>query len=164
MVGRQANAAAQRAPLDLAPDADCAPDEPLGRLLAMSTKAMREWFDARLVERGGSLTTWIVLLHTVEDATSPSQRELARRMGIGGATMVHHLDRLEAEGLVVRRGDERDRRVTRVEITEAGRTRFEELAEVAAGVDAELHALMTPDEAKTFRSVLHRIADHATRT
>jgi len=158
MVGGRANS---RANLGLVPEPDCAPPEPLGRLLAMSTKAMREWFDARLVEHGGSLTTWIVLLHAVENPESPSQRELAQRMGIGGATMVHHLDRLESEGLVVRRRDEHDRRVTRVEITEAGRSRFQELAEVAAGIDAELHALMSPAEARTFRSVLHRIADHS---
>ena len=106
----------------------------VGRLLALTAKAVREWFDARLSAHGGSLPTWIVLSQAIDGDESPSQRELAARMGIGGATLVRHLDRLEADGLVVRRRDEHDRRVTRVDITPAGRRRHRELARVADGL------------------------------
>jgi MarR family transcriptional regulator for hemolysin len=122
---------------------------------------MREWFDARLAERGGSLATWIVLSQALDAPISLSQRELAARVGIGGATLVRHLDRLEAEGLVVRRRDEHDRRVTRVEITPAGRARHAELAEVAADVDRELAALMSDEEQATLRRLLLAIGEHS---
>ena len=134
--------------------------ESMGRLLALTSKAVREWFDAHLASRGGSLPMWIVLTHAVDHEASPSQRELAARMGIGGATLVRHLDRFERDGLVVRRRDEHDRRITRVDITSAGRQRLAELAVVAAEVDREVHALMSDEEARVFRSVLGRLRDH----
>lgn len=133
---------------------------PLGRQLAFTAKAVREWFDAALAEHGGSLPMWIVLTHALEVDDPPSQRELADRMGIGGATLVRHLDRLEAEGLVTRVADPHDRRVTRIGLTDAGRRRHAELAVVAARHDAEMQALIDPDEERVFRSVLSRFSDH----
>ena len=135
--------------------------ESMGRLLALTSKAVREWFDAHLASRGGSLPMWIVLTHAVDHEASPSQRELAARMGIGGATLVRHLDRFERDGLVVRRRDEHDRRITRIDITPAGRQRLAELAVVAAEVDREVYGLMSDGEASVFRSVLQRLRDHA---
>jgi MarR family transcriptional regulator, transcriptional regulator for hemolysin len=137
--------------------------ESLGRLLALTSKAVREWFESHLAAHGGSLPMWIVLTHAIESDESPSQRELAARMCIGGATLVRHLDRLEGEGLVVRRRDEQDRRVTRVDITPAGRQRHQELAVVANEVDREVQGLMSDEEERTLRSVLNRLGDHALR-
>jgi MarR family transcriptional regulator, transcriptional regulator for hemolysin len=133
----------------------------LGRLLALTAKATRELFDARLAEAGGSLPTWIVLSQAIDAPVSPSQRELAARMGIGGATLVRHLDRLEADGLVWRRRDDEDRRITRVEITPAGRARHQQLARVADAYDREVRSLMSDEEAELFRSVLGRVGTHA---
>ncbi len=133
----------------------------LGRLLALTAKASRELFDARLAESGGSLPTWIVLSQAIDSPVSPSQSELAARMGIGGATLVRHLDRLEADGLVVRRGDPDDRRVTRVDITPAGRRRHRQLAAVADAYDREVKALLSDEEATVLRSVLSRVNQHA---
>ena len=140
---------------------DPGPDASLGRLLALTAKASRELFDARLAEAGGSLPTWIVLSQAIDAPVSPSQSELAARMGIGGATLVRHLYRLEADGLVTRRRDARDRRVTRVEITAAGRRRHRQLASVADAYDREVTELMSDDEAAVFRSVLGRLNQHA---
>jgi MarR family transcriptional regulator, transcriptional regulator for hemolysin len=137
------------------------PAESVGRVLALTAKAVREWFDARLGEHGGSLPMWIVLSQAIDNETSPSQRELADQMGIGSATLVRHLDRLEREGLVVRRRDEQDRRVMRVDITAAGRRRHELLARVAADVDREIRALMSDVEERTLRAVLHRLGAYA---
>jgi MarR family transcriptional regulator, transcriptional regulator for hemolysin len=136
-------------------------EESIGRLVALTAKAVREWFESHLAAHGGGLPMWIVLSHAIESDESPSQRELAARMGIGGATLVRHLDRLEAEGLVVRRRDEQDRRVTRIDITAAGRRRHRELAAVAGDVDREVKALMSDEEERMLRSVLHRLGHHA---
>jgi MarR family transcriptional regulator, transcriptional regulator for hemolysin len=135
--------------------------ESTGRMLALTAKAVREWFDAHLAAHGGSLPMWIVLTHAVDHDGSPSQRELAARMGIGGATLVRHLDRFERDGLVLRRRDEHDRRITRIDITPAGRQRLAELAVVAAEVDREVHSLMSDEEATVLRSVLQRLREHA---
>jgi len=88
-----------------------------------------------------------------------SQRELATRVRVEGPTLVRHLDRMEHDGLVVRRRDERDRRVVRVCLTEAGRARHAELRVVAADLDGQLRSLLTADEARTLERLLQRIRD-----
>jgi len=133
-------------------------EEPLGRQLAITGRVVRERFDACLNQHGASLTTWVVL-RSVEHEDGLSQRELAARMSIESPTLVHHLDRLEEEGLVVRRRDDQDRRVTRVGLTAAGHRRYAELAEVAAGVDAQFRSLLSDDEIAIVEGALRRIRD-----
>jgi DNA-binding MarR family transcriptional regulator len=48
--------------------------------------------------------------------------ELARRAGLEPSTMTGLLDRMERDGLLVRRADPADRRAQRIHLTEAGRT------------------------------------------
>src|SRR3979490_1863920 len=74
-----------------------------------------------------------------------SQRQLAERMGVEAPTMVRHLDRLEKEGLIQRRRDARDRRVTRITVTPAGNRRLGVLREVADAMDAEILTLLGAD-------------------
>lgn len=133
----------------------------LARQLSMTAKRTREWADRRFAEAGASLVTWIVLRHALQ-AQPPgfSQSELAAALGIGGPALVGHLDRLEAEGLVARRRDHHDRRVTRVTITPAGRRRHAELAAVSDRIDAELRGLLTEREADTLATALARIDTH----
>ena len=134
-------------------------EEPLGRQLAITGRMVRERFDGCLNEHGASLTTWAVL-RSAEHEDGLSQRELASRMSIESPTLVRHLDRLEDEGLVVRRRDEQDRRVVRVGLTPAGHRRYAELRKVAANVDAQLRSLLDHDEIETLERALHRIREH----
>ncbi|HEU5003354.1 MAG TPA: MarR family transcriptional regulator [Actinomycetota bacterium] len=112
----------------------------LGRQLAMTHKAVRAEFEARLAAVGGSLSTFIVL-RSAEDL-GLSQREIAERIGVEGPTLVRHLDRLEKEGLIQRQRDAADRRVTRILVTKAGEEHHRRLAEVAADMEGQLRALL----------------------
>ena len=136
------------------------PEAPIGQQLAFTSKVLREWFEQHLVDAGGSLTTWIVLSSAINSPESPSQSELAAYMGIGGPTLVRHIDRLESEGLLTRRRDDVDRRVTRIDITPAGRQRHRELGEVSARTSDELRRLISDDEEQIVRSVLQRFTDY----
>src|SRR5271165_5777205 len=131
----------------------------LGRRLVFTGKALRAHFEANLVAAGASLPTWVVLAHAHE-TPGMSQTELAERVGIEGPTLVRHLDRLCAEGLVVRRRDAADRRVTRIELTDAGRDRYQDLAAVAERLDRDLRALLTEGEGEMLDRVLVRITTH----
>jgi len=135
------------------------PDAEVGRLLAFTAKLMRGWFEDQLATAGGSLTTWVVLSAAMNHDPSPSQSELADSLGIGGPTLVRHIDRLEAEGLLIRRRDEIDRRITRIDITDAGRVRHKELAEVSARANAELTALLSERDEKIVRAALQTFTD-----
>src|SRR5690242_13209745 len=94
-------------------------DVRIGRLLALTQKAVHELADERLGEHGGSLATWLVLHHAVVEPDL-GQSQLAARLSIEAPTLVRHLDKLEADGLLERRRDPRDRRVVRIRVTAAG--------------------------------------------
>src|SRR5260221_13159943 len=93
--------------------------EPLGRQLVFTAKAMRSAFEGALVAAGGSLGTWIVL-GALTDVGCVTQAALASHVHLEGATITHHVDRLEAAGLVRRRLDPADRRVRMLELTATG--------------------------------------------
>jgi MarR family transcriptional regulator for hemolysin len=134
-------------------------DDRLGRTLALAFKAMRECLDERMAEHGASLATWLVLHHAVEEPDL-SQSHLAARLAIEAPTLVHHLDRLEADGLVERRRDGRDRRVMRVRVTATGRAAEARLRAIADAMNAELRALLGND-AEVVEQALERIRRHS---
>src|SRR5882757_4210737 len=94
------------------------PQVPIGLTLARTAKAVSRAFDAALVEAGGSLPVWLVLL-SLRSGRPGTQRELAEAVGIQGATLTHHLSAMERDDLVVRHRDPANRRVQQVELTSA---------------------------------------------
>jgi MarR family transcriptional regulator, transcriptional regulator for hemolysin len=101
------------------PVVDSSAIEPVGRQLVFTAKAMREAFEDALASAGGSLPSWVVL-SALTEAGCLSQAALANHVHLEGATITHHIDKLEAAGLVRRVADPADRRVRRLELTEAG--------------------------------------------
>ncbi|MGZ8752993.1 MAG: MarR family winged helix-turn-helix transcriptional regulator [Acidimicrobiia bacterium] len=134
-------------------------EPPLGRRLYLAQRAQHDLLDARLSKRGASLWNW-VLLRSAAEHDGASQRELAAGMLVEPPTLVRHLDKLAAEGLVERRSDDHDRRVTRVFVTQAGRRRLAELHEVVMEIDGELRALLAPREVDVLGKALLRIHEH----
>jgi MarR family transcriptional regulator for hemolysin len=93
--------------------------EPLGRQLVFTAKAMREAFEATLARAGGSVGSWMVM-SAIAEVHGMTQAALASHAHLEGATITHHVDRLEKAGLVRRVLDPADRRVRRLELTPAG--------------------------------------------
>jgi MarR family transcriptional regulator for hemolysin len=93
--------------------------EPLGRQLVFTAKAMRAAFEDALGKAGGSLASWVVL-SAIAEVHGMTQAALASHAHLEGATITHHVDRLEKAGLVRRVLDPGDRRVRRLELTPAG--------------------------------------------
>jgi MarR family transcriptional regulator for hemolysin len=131
----------------------------VGRWLALAHKAVRAEFDARLIEAGGSISTWLVL-RAARDEPPPSQRALADAVGIEGPTLVRHLDRLAEDGLVERRRDGDDRRITRIHLTAAGDALLQRLTAVAVANEAEITALVPDSDLTALRRSLHALHDH----
>jgi MarR family transcriptional regulator for hemolysin len=133
--------------------------EYLGRQLAVTSKLLRELFDAQLADEGSSLTNWIVLRNASRGAPL-SQRELADRLGLEAPTLVPQLDRLEREGLIARRRDRRDRRVVRIDVTDEGLDHLRRLAHVADRHEAAVSAVLSTDEDRVLREALAKLHDH----
>src|SRR3954453_20313113 len=133
----------------------------LGRQLAVTSKYLREAFERTLAEHDASLPSWI-LLSVLAEEDGISQRQLAARMHLEPTTIVRHVDRLAEDGLVARRRDATDRRITRIELTAAGRGRHRELLVVVGGLERDLRSCLSEREQTTLLKLLDRIFDHLT--
>ncbi len=117
---------------------------PIGMELSRTTKALAQAFDASLSEAGGALPVWLTLL-SIKSQASANQRELAGMIGIQGATLTHHLNAMEKQGLLTRRRDPANRRMHKVELTDAGEALFLRLRDVAVAFDKRLRAGISDD-------------------
>jgi MarR family transcriptional regulator, lower aerobic nicotinate degradation pathway regulator len=117
---------------------------PAARLLAESTgwlltDAARE-ITLKLEEalKGTGLRWRDYGVLAVLEADGPlSQQEIGRRLAVDRSTMVHVIDVLEQQGLVVRSRDRADRRAYSIELTGPGRTL---LIEVLHPLTAQVHS------------------------
>jgi MarR family transcriptional regulator for hemolysin len=133
-----------------------APFEPVGRQLVFTAKALRDAFEDMLRRAGGSLGTWIVLNALSEEGIL-SQKVLASHVHVEGATITHHVDRLEQKGLVRRVVDPSDRRVRRIEPTAAGRRLHRRLLAEAREFERVVFAGVSEAEQTELRRVLGQI-------
>jgi MarR family transcriptional regulator, transcriptional regulator for hemolysin len=112
---------------------------PVGLRLSQAARTVGRAFEEALADAGGTLPTWLILLNlTIRKPAN--QRELAEAVGIREATLTHHLNALDARGLITRTRDAGNRRIHVVELTEAGRAAFARLQQAASAFDARLRA------------------------
>jgi MarR family transcriptional regulator, transcriptional regulator for hemolysin len=129
---------------------------PVGRQLARAAKSVSRAFDDALAEAGGSLPVWLVLI-SLKSRPLRNQRELADAVGIREATLTHHLNAMDAQGLVTRRRDPANRRVHLVELTEAGEAAFLRLRDAASAFDERLRRGLTDRDVDDLERLLHRL-------
>src|SRR5918996_1731345 len=129
---------------------------PIGLSLTRTARAVSRAFDARLAEAGGSLPVWLVLL-SLHTQRLGNQRQLAEAVGIQGATLTHHLNAMEDDGLLTRRRDPANRRVHLVELTPAGEELFHRLRGAAVAHDERLRAGLAPEDLERLEQLLDRM-------
>jgi MarR family transcriptional regulator for hemolysin len=111
---------------------------PLGIELARTAREVGRAFEQALEDAGGSRPLWLILI-TLKQRPQANQRQIAAQIGIESATVTHHLNGMEADGLLTRRRDPADRRVHVVELTPAGEAMFHRLRRVVMAFDRQLH-------------------------
>jgi MarR family transcriptional regulator for hemolysin len=114
-------------------------------------------FDDALAQAGGSVPIWLVLI-SLKSQQVRNQRELAEAVGIREATLTHHLNAMDEQGLITRRRDPANRRVHLVELTEAGEDTFQRLRGAATAFDQRLRAGLSGDEVSQLEALLGRLA------
>jgi MarR family transcriptional regulator for hemolysin len=135
--------------------------EPIGLRLTRVARTVSRAFDSVLAEAGGSLPVWLILV-SLKAHTHGAQSEIAAAIGIEGATLTHHLNRMEAAGLVSRRRDPANRRVHQVEITAAGEKLFFALVERVLAFDEQLRAGFSERDLTQLGRHLDRMAANTT--
>lgn len=130
---------------------------PIGLELARAARTVSRAFDDALAEAGGSLPVWLVLLNLKTRQLS-SQRDLAEAVGVREATLTHHLNTMDAHGLVTRTRDPANRRVHVVALTPAGEAAFIRMAEAATAFDRKLRDGLTDTDLDGLAALLTRLA------
>ena len=133
-------------------------DMPIGLRLTRTARTVSTAFERAMANAGGSAATWQVLL-LVRTQNWGTQSAMAKSMGITAATLTHHLNALERQGLVRRWREPDDRRSQRVELTEQGAALFERLREVALAHDARLRSRFSDAEAEQLAALLDRLVE-----
>lgn len=110
---------------------------PIGLRLNEVARMVARAFDDALAHAGGTLPVWLIMLN-VKARRPTNQRELAEAVGVREATLTHHLNGMDACGLVTRVRKPGNRRVQVVQLTEAGEEAFLWLRETATSFDARL--------------------------
>jgi MarR family transcriptional regulator for hemolysin len=125
--------------------------------LTRATRTVSRAFDDALSQAGGSLPVWLVLVN-LKASPGAAQREIAEAMGVSEATLTHHLNGMDDQGLITRRRDPANRRVHVVELTEVGEETFVRLRAAALAFDRRLRRGVTEIEVGQLRSLLDRLA------
>lgn len=125
----------------------------LGELLTAAWRSFSRQGQAQFAEAGLSAAR-VRLLD--ELATSPGTRmgDLAARLGVSARAITPTVDRLEAEGLVVRKVDPSDRRAYLLELTPAGAAQVARIRELQKQVSARIFSVLTPEQRDTLEELL----------
>lgn len=100
----------------------------------------------------------LLLALSAEDGLS--QKELAERIHNKPATLTVMVDRMEKTGLVERRPDPTDQRVTRVYLTDKGREVTVHVKEAIKATDEQTFSHFLPEELLLFRRLLLQMKDN----
>ena len=130
---------------------------PIGLRLNQAARSVGRAFDKALADAGGSLPVWLILLNLTAGRAG-TQRELAEAIGITQATLTHHLNAMDADGLITRTRDAANRRVQVVTLTDEGKQLFLTLRDAAVAFDAKLRAGLDDADEATLAALLTRLS------
>ncbi|TYR33695.1 MarR family transcriptional regulator [Mesorhizobium microcysteis] len=88
-----------------------------------------------------------------------SQQDVARRLLIGRSNITMLLPQLEAQGLIRREGDKKDKRVMRLFLTDDGEARLQEALKVYTKLIDRVMAQSTPAQCDAMGEQMRRIEE-----
>ena len=131
--------------------------ETFTRALASVSRQWKRRLDAQFRHLGLSQARWGVILELSRHQDT-TQIELARILGIEGATLVRLLDGLETMGLVERHPSPEDRRAKKLVLTEPAIVLLERMKLIAASNRTQILEEIPAEDLLTATNVLEQIA------
>jgi DNA-binding MarR family transcriptional regulator len=104
-----------------------------------------------------SSAQFIVLVNLAGQECATSASELCKGISYDAGAMTRMLDRLEAKGLVRRTRSPDDRRLVRLELTQAGKAAYPRLREISRRVLNRSMSDFTLADARTLEDLLQRM-------
>ena len=125
----------------------------VGYLFVQTAKVVRSFAEHELSEFGLHVGQDQLLMAMYEqDGRRPS--DMANRMAVDPSVVSKMLGRMESQGLVERRADQNDGRVTRVYLTEDGRALHEPIEDFQRRLEDKLTEEFSTEEDLLFRRML----------
>ena len=110
------------------------------------------------VNHGSSMSRFDVLAHLYEaDGTGLSTTQLANKLLASRGNITRLLDRMEEDGLIERRPNRHDRRISDIHLADAGRRMFARMAPAHEGWSDELFSVLREDEKEELIALVQRI-------
>lgn len=106
----------------------------LAQAITQAARSMRTTLSRNLFE-GGLYAGQDGVIVALAEADGLTAGALAQRLGVKAPTMTRTIGRMEVQGFVERRPDETDQRLTKVYLTETGRSSTELIARAVAACD-----------------------------
>lgn len=129
-------------------------------LIARVTSVSNAKANAALADLGLKVRSYSVLNLAASDL-QPTQRELAQMLSLDPSQIVSLVDDLEANGLILREQDPRDRRQKVISATPDGIKLLKEARKRTQQAQAESLAPLSPEEQVVFRELMVRLSFNA---
>lgn len=100
------------------------------------------------------------LLSLLSENENVTSRELAELLDVRPSSLSEMLTRLENEGLVTRSADDADKRVSRVSLTDGGKSLLSEVNAERESEAEKITACFTDEEAEQFSALCAKLSAH----
>jgi DNA-binding MarR family transcriptional regulator len=128
----------------------------LGYEIAMAHKSLRAKFQKVLKPHGVTVQQFEVM-RTLKTDSGTTAAQLVERTISDSSTMMVILNRLESKKLIIRRPDEKDRRIKQVYLTKEGQHLVKILMTLANRHNSEMQNCFSAKELQVMKQVLSKI-------
>jgi len=132
----------------------------LAFLLVDAGRKLNDAYDAQMKPLGLTRSQWRVMAY-VSRTPGITQTQLAKNIELSRMAITGLLDRMQAKGLVERKGDVEDRRVNMIHLTNKSRELVSRMNQTAEAVLEGIFAGISPREKKSFGKTLSLIKNNA---
>jgi len=135
----------------------------IGFIVKSTAKAFESAFDQQLRRKTDITVTQSRVIGTlalVKDGMT--QKEIANTIGIEAPTIVPIIDKLEEQGIVIRKLDHNDRRNNLIFLTGKSEAKWELIIECALELEKASRQGLREEELETTKKTLHKIAQNVT--
>ena len=126
--------------------------------MAQVNKQWRRTLDKALAPLGLTQALWLPLLHLGRGDGAMRQKDLAHALALDSSSVVRLIDGLQAQGWVERL-DDADRRVKRIQLTDAGRIQLDAVQKVVADMRTQITQDIPEELLSPMQAAMHSMLD-----
>lgn len=135
----------------------------VGFVVNTTAKAFQKILDMELRKSVGVTISQLRVVVALIRQPGLTQKEIADRVGVEGATLVPLIDKMEKEGLLKRKPDSKDRRVNRIYLTHKGDSLWASMMECVLQIRKSSTKDISEGEISTTLETLRKISKNLSK-